>query len=67
MDFKKLIENPFTDFLSIFFRCFYRLEVKGLENFQKAGLNPIIALNHISFFRRRRDPVYFANEASFCN
>lgn len=46
---KKLIENPFSDFLSIFFRAFYRLEVRGLENFQKAGRNPIIALNHISF------------------
>lgn len=45
----KLIENPFTDFLSIFFRAFYRLEVRGLENFQKASHNPIIALNHISF------------------
>ncbi|MFM9153279.1 MAG: MFS transporter, partial [Methylocystis sp.] len=42
---KKLIENPFSDFLSIFFRAFYRLEVRGLENFQKAGRNPIIALN----------------------
>lgn len=46
---KKLIENPFSDFLSIFFTVFYRLEVSGLDNFQKAGQNPIIALNHISF------------------
>ena len=31
------------------FRAFYRLEVKGLENFAKAGQNAIIALNHVSF------------------
>jgi acyl-[acyl-carrier-protein]-phospholipid O-acyltransferase/long-chain-fatty-acid--[acyl-carrier-protein] ligase len=37
------------DFLSIVFRAFYRLEVKGLENVAKAGDNAIIALNHVSF------------------
>ncbi|MGA2942927.1 MAG: acyl-[ACP]--phospholipid O-acyltransferase [Xanthobacteraceae bacterium] len=37
------------DFLSIVFRAFYRLEVKGLENIEKAGHNAIIAPNHISF------------------
>src|SRR5438477_1215695 len=37
------------DFLSIMFRAFYRLEVKGLENVAKAGHNAIIALNHVSF------------------
>ena len=40
---------PFRDFLSILFRAFYRLEVKGLENVAKAGPNAIIALNHVSF------------------
>ncbi len=38
-----------NDFLSIVFRAFYRLEVKGLENVAKAGDNAIIALNHVSF------------------
>ncbi len=38
-----------NDFLSIVFRAFFRLEVKGLENVDKAGPNAIIALNHISF------------------
>ena len=38
-----------NDFLSIVFRAFFRLEVKGLENIDKAGHNAIIALNHISF------------------
>src|SRR5215831_18053483 len=37
------------DFLSIVFRAFYRLEVTGLENIEKAGHNAIIALNHVSF------------------
>ena len=41
--------NPLADFLSILFRAFYRVEVKGLENLQHAGPNPIIALNHVSF------------------
>jgi acyl-[acyl-carrier-protein]-phospholipid O-acyltransferase/long-chain-fatty-acid--[acyl-carrier-protein] ligase len=38
-----------NDFLSIAFRAFFRLEVKGLENIDKAGHNAIIALNHVSF------------------
>ena len=38
-----------NDFLSIVFRAFFRLEVKGLENVEKAGDNAIIALNHVSF------------------
>jgi acyl-[acyl-carrier-protein]-phospholipid O-acyltransferase/long-chain-fatty-acid--[acyl-carrier-protein] ligase len=38
-----------SDFLSIVFRAFFRVEVKGLENMQKGGPNPIIALNHVSF------------------
>jgi acyl-[acyl-carrier-protein]-phospholipid O-acyltransferase / long-chain-fatty-acid--[acyl-carrier-protein] ligase len=41
--------NWMTDFLSIVFRAFFRLEVKGLENIEKAGANAIIALNHVSF------------------
>jgi acyl-[acyl-carrier-protein]-phospholipid O-acyltransferase/long-chain-fatty-acid--[acyl-carrier-protein] ligase len=38
-----------NDFLSIIFRAFFRLEVKGVENVAKAGDNAIIALNHVSF------------------
>jgi acyl-[acyl-carrier-protein]-phospholipid O-acyltransferase/long-chain-fatty-acid--[acyl-carrier-protein] ligase len=41
--------NAFHDFLSIVLRAFYRLEVNGLENLDKAGANAIIALNHVSF------------------
>ncbi len=41
--------SPTRDLLSIFFRTLYRLEVKGLENFERGGDNPIIALNHVSF------------------
>ena len=37
--------------LSVFLRAVYRMEVKGAENLDpaKAGPNPIIALNHVSF------------------
>jgi acyl-[acyl-carrier-protein]-phospholipid O-acyltransferase/long-chain-fatty-acid--[acyl-carrier-protein] ligase len=38
-----------ADFLSIVFRAFYHLEVKGFDNIAKAGPNAIIALNHVSF------------------
>jgi acyl-[acyl-carrier-protein]-phospholipid O-acyltransferase / long-chain-fatty-acid--[acyl-carrier-protein] ligase len=41
--------NWLNDFLSIVFRAFFRLEVKGLDNIAKAGSNAIIALNHVSF------------------
>jgi acyl-[acyl-carrier-protein]-phospholipid O-acyltransferase / long-chain-fatty-acid--[acyl-carrier-protein] ligase len=41
--------NAFHDFLSILLRAFYRLEVRGRENLDKAGPNAIIALNHVSF------------------
>jgi acyl-[acyl-carrier-protein]-phospholipid O-acyltransferase/long-chain-fatty-acid--[acyl-carrier-protein] ligase len=41
--------NWLNDFLSIIFRAFFRLEVKGIENIDKAGHNAIIALNHTSF------------------
>jgi acyl-[acyl-carrier-protein]-phospholipid O-acyltransferase / long-chain-fatty-acid--[acyl-carrier-protein] ligase len=37
------------DLVWIIFRVFYRLEVKGLENIEKAGSRVIIALNHVSF------------------
>ena len=41
--------NWLNDLLSIIFRAFFRLEVKGIENIDKAGHNAIIALNHTSF------------------
>jgi acyl-[acyl-carrier-protein]-phospholipid O-acyltransferase/long-chain-fatty-acid--[acyl-carrier-protein] ligase len=41
--------GAFRDFLSILLRAFYRLEVRGLENIDKAGANAIVALNHVSF------------------
>ncbi len=37
------------DFIAMLLRLFYRLEVHGLENVDKAGPNAIIALNHVSF------------------
>jgi acyl-[acyl-carrier-protein]-phospholipid O-acyltransferase/long-chain-fatty-acid--[acyl-carrier-protein] ligase len=41
--------SAMRDLLSIIFRTFYRLEVRGLDNFAKGGPNAIIALNHVSF------------------
>jgi acyl-[acyl-carrier-protein]-phospholipid O-acyltransferase / long-chain-fatty-acid--[acyl-carrier-protein] ligase len=41
--------SALRDLLSIIFRAFYRIEVKGLENIAAAGPNAIIALNHVSF------------------
>lgn len=41
--------SAFRDLVSILFRAFLRLEVKGLENVKAAGKAPILALNHVSF------------------
>jgi acyl-[acyl-carrier-protein]-phospholipid O-acyltransferase/long-chain-fatty-acid--[acyl-carrier-protein] ligase len=57
--------RAFSDLLTIVFRAFYRVEVKGAENLLNAGKNPIIALNHVSFLDAPlalsllgRDPVF---------
>lgn len=47
--FFTLPTNPLRDFLSILFRSIYRVEVVGMKNFEKAGKNPVIAINHVSF------------------
>jgi acyl-[acyl-carrier-protein]-phospholipid O-acyltransferase/long-chain-fatty-acid--[acyl-carrier-protein] ligase len=47
--FRTLPTSPFRDLLSILFRAFYRLEIRGQENLDKAGPNAIVALNHVSF------------------
>jgi acyl-[acyl-carrier-protein]-phospholipid O-acyltransferase/long-chain-fatty-acid--[acyl-carrier-protein] ligase len=41
--------NGLRDFLTTMLRAFYRMEVKGLDNFANAGPNCIVALNHVSF------------------
>src|SRR4051812_47792124 len=41
--------NGLRDFLTTMLRALYRMEVKGAENFDNAGPNPIVALNHVSF------------------
>ncbi len=41
--------NGLRDFLTTMLRAMYRMEVKGAENFENAGPNPIVALNHVSF------------------
>ena len=62
--------NPVMDFLSILFRAFYRVEVRGVENLDNAGRNPIIALNHTSFLDAAlalsllpKDPVFAIDSA----
>ncbi|UHC18061.1 acyl-[ACP]--phospholipid O-acyltransferase [Methylobacterium currus] len=62
--------SGFRDFLSILFRAFYRLEVRGIENVEKAGPNAIIALNHVSFLDAglalsltERDPTFAIDHA----
>jgi acyl-[acyl-carrier-protein]-phospholipid O-acyltransferase/long-chain-fatty-acid--[acyl-carrier-protein] ligase len=62
--------NPMMDFLSILFRAFYRVEIKGVENLLNAGHNPIIALNHTSFLDAAlalsllpKDPVFAIDSA----
>ena len=37
------------DFLYLFFRTVYRLEVKGIENITTGGPNPIFACNHVGY------------------
>jgi acyl-[acyl-carrier-protein]-phospholipid O-acyltransferase / long-chain-fatty-acid--[acyl-carrier-protein] ligase len=41
--------NGLRDFLTTMLRAMYRMDVKGAENFDNAGPNPIVALNHVSF------------------
>ena len=41
--------SPARDFVSILYRCIFRMEVKGMENLEKAGEAPILALNHVSY------------------
>ncbi len=57
--------NPVRDLLTVIFRTFFRLEVKGLNNLVKAGPNPILAINHVSFLDAavalsllEREPVF---------
>ena len=49
MILRTLPTSAFRDFLSIVFRTFFRLEVRGADNLAKAGPTAILALNHVSF------------------
>lgn len=66
--FKFLPTNPLRDFLSILFRAFYRLEIRGADNLSNTGANTIVALNHVSFLDAavalsvlNDDPVFAIN------
>jgi acyl-[acyl-carrier-protein]-phospholipid O-acyltransferase / long-chain-fatty-acid--[acyl-carrier-protein] ligase len=41
--------SALSDALSIIYRALFRMEVKGIDNLNKADSNRIIALNHVSF------------------
>ena len=46
---KTMPVNALRDFLTTMLRAMYRMDVKGAENFEHAGRNYIVALNHVSF------------------
>ncbi|WP_208442061.1 MFS transporter [Bartonella raoultii] len=45
---KYLPTDPLRDFIFILFQLFFRLEIKGVENFSKAEKSPILAFSHPS-------------------
>ncbi len=47
--FRSLPGNFVGAALNVLFRLVYRLEVKGLENVQRAGPRCVVAVNHVSF------------------
>ena len=66
---KTMRTSALRDLLSILLRAFYRLEVKGAENLEKAGPRAIIALNHVSFLDAalalsilEREPVFAVDQ-----
>ncbi|MET1410787.1 acyl-[ACP]--phospholipid O-acyltransferase [Roseibium sp. HPY-6] len=46
--YRSLPTNPLRDAVSILYRAFFRVEIEGLDNLEKAGEAPILALNHVS-------------------
>jgi acyl-[acyl-carrier-protein]-phospholipid O-acyltransferase/long-chain-fatty-acid--[acyl-carrier-protein] ligase len=44
-----LRKTTLRDFVYLFFRIVYRLEVRGLENTRKGGANPIFVCNHVGY------------------
>jgi acyl-[acyl-carrier-protein]-phospholipid O-acyltransferase/long-chain-fatty-acid--[acyl-carrier-protein] ligase len=62
--------RAFNDFLALFYRVFFRVQVKGLENLANVPPNTILALNHVSFLDAGvamsllgRDPVFAIDTA----
>ncbi len=48
-----LPESSIKAFLRFIFKAFYRVEVRGIENYHKAGERVLVVANHVSFL----DPV----------
>ncbi|MDV7341744.1 acyl-[ACP]--phospholipid O-acyltransferase [Terasakiella sp. A23] len=46
---KLLPQETLKGFFSSLLKLFYRVEVKGLENLQKAGERAVLVVNHVSF------------------
>ena len=47
--FRFMPGSALRDFVYLFFRTVYRLEVKGAENITKGGVNPVFVCNHIGY------------------
>ena len=54
-----------ADLVSIIFRAFYRLEVRGMDNLKAAGQPCILALNHVSFLDAALALGVFGRDAVF--
>jgi len=53
---KLLPETVIKSLLKVTLRCLFRVKVKGMENFHKAGDRVVIVVNHLSFI----DPLFIA-------
>jgi acyl-[acyl-carrier-protein]-phospholipid O-acyltransferase/long-chain-fatty-acid--[acyl-carrier-protein] ligase len=51
--------------LKFIFDCMYRVEVKGIENFYKAGKRSVIIANHISYLDPALLATYLPEEMTF--
>ncbi|WP_410521679.1 acyl-[ACP]--phospholipid O-acyltransferase [Candidatus Tisiphia endosymbiont of Psammoecus bipunctatus] len=51
--------------LKFLFDCMYRVEVKGIENFYKAGKRSVIIANHISYIDPALLATYLPEEMTF--
>lgn len=60
-----LPQTLFSSFMRSFFRFFYRVEVKGWENYKAAGKKVLIVPNHTSFLDGPMLSVFLPERAAF--